>query len=340
MEGRYERSYSVRLMRPFLAVLKGSDRFPAGLLAPLEGLDPDQRIAIESVHTMLANAVEFTADADLGLKAAREFARGDSGAVDYAISSSATVRDALAVAARYVRLVNDALELVLEAAPGEMHLRFESAVPLPRAAADFETGAFYRVHTSAWMSSARAELRVMLAYPEPPDRREYALTFDGAKVEFGAKFTGFAFDARVLDVPLATADERLHQVIRKHVELTVAELPRAETLTERVRGVVARELPSGAVSVVRVAKVVGMSPRTLERKLAAEGATFSAVVEELRKSLAFRYIREGTLDLAEVALLLGFSQTSAFHRAFKRWTGDTPLAYRRAHAAGRGRLLA
>jgi AraC-like DNA-binding protein len=169
----------------------------------------------------------------------------------------------------------------------------------------------------------------------PESTVEYERTFGSASLEFAAPFSGFELNWRCLETPLPTADSSLHDVLRKHAEAALAELPRAETLTERVRGVVASELPGGASSVVRVAKTLHMSPRTLERKLAGEGTTFSALLEELRRQLAFRYVGADALDLSEVALLLGFSQTSAFHRAFKRWTGHTPLHYRRARRGAR-----
>jgi AraC-like DNA-binding protein len=101
-------------------------------------------------------------------------------------------------------------------------------------------------------------------------------------------------------------------------------------LTERVRSAIAAELAGGNPTVAYVARRLHMSPRTLERRLERESTTFSAVLEDLRKQLAFRYVGSASLELTEIAFLLGFSQTTAFHRAFKRWTGDTPLKYRDA----------
>ncbi|HVU01407.1 MAG TPA: AraC family transcriptional regulator [Polyangiaceae bacterium] len=329
---RQERSYAVRLVRPFLAPLRRSGRVPAQGLDALEKLDPDDRIPISVVHQMLEEAVRLADDPNIGLEAAREYSPGDTGALDYVVSSAPTVRGALEVAARYMRLVNDALALRVDETAGRVAIRFETAAQPPRASVDFMLGAFHRVHAGVWARATGAKVTVFFPYPAPPSLDEHTRTFGGAELRFSAPFTGYVFEGAVLDAPLESADSKLHDVIRKHAEAVLAALPRADSVTERVRAVVNAELPSGAPSVASVALKLHMSPRTLERRLQGEGTTFSALVDELRRELAFRYVGSTTTDLSEVALLLGFSQTSAFHRAFKRWTNETPLHYRRAHA--------
>jgi AraC-like DNA-binding protein len=172
-----------------------------------------------------------------------------------------------------------------------------------------------------------------LSHAAPEATAEYTRTFDGVPVQFGAAFSGFVFDRTFLDARLASADARLHDVVVRHAESMLEELPRARRLTERVRGAIAAELAGGNPSVTQVAGRLHMSARTLERRLEREGATFSALLDDLRKRLALRYVGSQDLELAEVAFLLGFSQTTAFHRAFKRWTDETPLSFRRAHRA-------
>jgi AraC-like DNA-binding protein len=142
---------------------------------------------------------------------------------------------------------------------------------------------------------------------------------------------GFLFDRRLLDMPLPSADPKLHEVMRRHAEVMLNDLPRTRSLSDQVRELIAKELTSGNASVVRVASHLNVSSRTLERRLEREGTTFTYLLDDLRKRLALGYVGADHLDLSEVALLLGFSQTSAFHRAFKRWTNQTPLHFRRAH---------
>jgi YesN/AraC family two-component response regulator len=107
-----------------------------------------------------------------------------------------------------------------------------------------------------------------------------------------------------------------------------------ETTADIVRGVLAGELTEGEPTLEHLSKRLHMSARTLHRRLAAEGTTFRSVVTKLRMELADRALREPHLPIGEIAFRLGFSEPSAFHRAFKRWTGWQPLAYRRAHAPG------
>lgn len=325
-----EYTYSVRLMQSFIRVIGPLGVFPAEWHTAFEGLPLESRLPVEVAHQVLEAVVQLTSDVDVGLKAAREWGPGDGGALDYAISSAITIRDALDAGSRYIALVNDALALRVTTRGADALVRLENRVPLPRAARDFQVGALYRAFRSVWASGARSTLRVLIEHAAPADTTEYARTFDGAPIEFGAPFSGFVFDAALLDTRLPGAELRLNEVIRRHAETMLQELACPGELTLRVRGAITEELADGDPSVGHIARRLHMSARTLERKLAREGTTFSVLMEELRRQLAVRYVASAELELAEIAFRLGFSHTTAFHRAFKRWTGDTPLDYRRA----------
>jgi AraC-like DNA-binding protein len=297
-------------------------------------MDCDQRIPVTDVHDMLENIIELTGDREIGLKAAHESTPGDGGALDYAISSASTARDAIYAAARYIRLVNDTLELRLETLGNNARVLLENRVPMPRAAIDFQVGALFRAFAHVWALGSRGIVRVSFAHAAPESLIEYARTFAASPIDFGASFNGFTFEASVLGRRLASADSILHDVILGHAETMLSELPPARQLTERVRNAIVAELAGGNPSVTHIAPRLHMSPRTLERKLEREGTTFSLLLDDLRKRLALRYVGSNDLELAEIAFLLGFARTTGFHRAFKRWTGETPLHYRRTRQSG------
>jgi AraC-like DNA-binding protein len=306
------------------------------MFSAVEVMDCDQRIPVTEVHQGLDHIVELTGDRDIGLKAAYESTPGDGGALDYAISSASTARDAIYAAARYIRLVNDTLELRLETLGNNARILLENRVPMPKAALDFQVGALFRAFAHVWALGSRGIVRVSFAQPAPESQAEYRRTFASSPIDFGASFNGFTFEAASLSRRLASADSVLHDVILGHAETMLAELPPARQLTERVRNAIVAELAGGNPSVTHIAPKLHMSPRTLERKLEREGTTFSLLLDDLRKRLALRYVGSNDLELAEIAFLLGFARTTGFHRAFKRWTGETPLHYRRTrHAQSR-----
>jgi AraC-like DNA-binding protein len=323
-------SYSIRLVRPFLRLLKGSTIIPASILDELEGLDQDHRLPAEIIHQMLDAMVSITGDSDIGLKGARMRSPGDGGVLEYAVSSASTAGDAIAAAARYAGLMTDALEMRLEVVGSDAFVRLDNRVVLPKAGMDFQLGAIYRAFSCIWAAGAAPSLRIFFTYPAPQDMSEYQAIFGSTPVEFGAAFTGFKFDSVWLDAKLASAESTLHDVILRHAEKALSELPRARKLTERVRSAILNELAGGNPSVAHVAPRLHMSARTLERRLEREGTTFSALLDDMRKGLALRYVGAQDLAFTEIAFLLGFSQVSSFHRAFKRWTNETPLNYRRA----------
>jgi AraC-like DNA-binding protein len=137
----------------------------------------------------------------------------------------------------------------------------------------------------------------------------------------------------LVDRALPQADPALYRVIERHAEALLAARPAPQdTTSERVQRVLIEALNANSsdVSLTAVAAELRLSERSLQRRLAGEGTSFDALLERLRLDLALRYLGDQSIAIAEVAYLLGYSEPSAFHRAFKRWTGRTPSAVRRA----------
>jgi AraC-like DNA-binding protein len=322
-------SYSAALVRPFVAFLPPS-------VAPgtaLAGLDLDDRVPISVAHQLLSALIEQTGDLDLGLKAGRTMSAGDVGVADYAMRSAATVGEAIEVAARYIRLVNDGVELRLHREGDRVLLQWASMVVMPRAAEDFLMSAIYTNHMRALLRDA-PELECWFTYSEPSTMVEHERTFGAAKLRFVAPFAGYAFDSSHLQKPVEAADAKLHSVLRQHAEALLGDLPASRTFTDRVRHHLSSDLSHGRPAASKLARRLHMSARTLERRLEGEGTTFGAVLDDLRRQLALHHLARRDVSLSEIAFLLGFSQVGAFHRAFKRWTGNTPLEYRRQTRRG------
>jgi AraC-like DNA-binding protein len=135
------------------------------------------------------------------------------------------------------------------------------------------------------------------------------------------------FPAEVLDRPLSSANRELALAHDRVLGEFVAKLQR-DDIVSRTKSAISDWLPSGDFSSEAVARALHMSPRSLQRKLAAQGTTFRKLLQAVREELAQSYLADGSLTLLEISYLLGFSEQSAFSRAFKRWTGSTPQDFR------------
>lgn len=321
--------YSVRLVAPFVRYLQRHPGIPADLLEPLAALDPDERLPIASVHELLVGAVHLTGDQDLGLKAAREMELGDYGTVEYAALSAATFRDSCITIGRYMRLVNDALRVTVVDDGVRGVIQFENSVTLPRPAADFQSAAFHISGSHAWPPGFVPRYEVWFTHARPYDITEYERTFVGGELHFLSPMNALAFPREYLAERPRIADPKLHAIIRQHAEAMLAEMPRALTLTERVRDALTSEIATRVPTLAQVAKDLSMGERTLSRHLEEEGITFKELLDDVRRRLALRYLRKSDIPISEIAFLLGYSQAAAFHRAFRRWTRQTPIEYRK-----------
>src|SRR5262249_980547 len=126
-----------------------------------------------------------------------------------------------------------------------------------------------------------------------------------------------------------TADAGLRAILDRQADALLARLPAATGLTARARRAVVQALPDGKLGVADIARRLGTSGRSLQRGLLAESTSFQELVSEVRCQLAIGHLQYGRMTTAEIAFALGFSEPSAFQRAFRRWTGKTPLAFRR-----------
>ncbi len=321
----------MRLLRPYLKVMRRYESIPDELVREFEVLDPDERMPVNTGVELLAAAVELTGDPDLGLKAAREIEPGMFGAIEYTLGTAATLRDAIGMMGRYTRLVNDALSLSLAVEGNRAILRFESALAVPRAGADFQSAVFYVWCMQRFPAHLAAHHEVSFTHGRPEDTSEYEATFVSCRILFDQPFNGVSFPVEDLDRELPDRDPNLHEVMRKHSDQLLAELPKADSLTERVRAFVVSQLRGGNPTATHTAEALHLSPRTLARRLADENTSFKQLLDDLRRGLALRYASKTDIPLHEIAFLLGLSNAAAFTRAFKRWTGMTPLEYRRAH---------
>jgi AraC-like DNA-binding protein len=155
--------------------------------------------------------------------------------------------------------------------------------------------------------------------------------FVGTKVEFGADRDEFALNADARESPLIHADTRLNDLLLKYCEAALAERKGdISQLRTRVENAISTMLSHGRVLVEDVARGLGMSERTLARKLSDEGLNFTQILQQLRRDLAVRYLDDRKLHVSKIAWMLGFTEVSAFTHACRRWTGKTPRELRTA----------
>jgi AraC-like DNA-binding protein len=298
-------------------------------IGPEQFGNPDTRVPHHLAMRLLEEAVAATGDVTLGLRAGAAFDPADGDVIEHAARSCATLGESMECTARYFRLMNDAAEITIvpEGEYVAWRFRVTDGVRQPPAANDFVIAtALGFAKRNAATYEPPVEIRVM--HEKPAYAAEYERAFDGAPMRFNAPYNSLIVRKERLAVPMLRANARVAAAFELHARQLVEKLRRGDTTAGRVREEVAAQLSTGAVSMRVTAKRMGMSVATLRRRLEGESATFAGIVDDIRRELATRYLNEQALTVSEVAFLLGFSSGAAFHRAFRRWTGASPAAFR------------
>ncbi|MEU9111511.1 AraC family transcriptional regulator [Streptomyces sp. NPDC048483] len=185
---------------------------------------------------------------------------------------------------------------------------------------------------SSWLIGRRIPLRwARFAHPAPVHAPEYAVLF-GCPVRFGARHTAAGWDAHWLAAPVVRDEAALAAMLRRAPADLLSRRDYGTTVAEQVRRSLAQALrapaPTRLPDVPEVAARLAVSPATLRRRLQAEGTSYQRLKDAVRRDAAISSLAAGQEPIAELAARIGFSEHTAFHRAFRRWTGTTPGAYR------------
>jgi AraC-like DNA-binding protein len=318
-----------------LLELTGRWHIPAGELLSSIGLsersldNPLDRIPIETMCNLLERARLLTGEPGLVNYLGLQKRVSVYGYLGFAASSASTLREALELAARFGPMFSTAISIDLHVDGHAASLCFEEQVSLGPARDIVLISLLFGLQTIGSTLTGRQEAgaAVDLAIPQPDYHAKFAHLARGLR--FAQPFNRLVIDARILDFPIVTADRMALQMARTLCERSLDELGFDTCLTDRVRRLLAND-DNGFRSLEQVAARIHLSPRTLKRRLASQGLSFSALVDRERREKAMVLLRSSRLSIDDVAERLDYSTASTFVRAFHRWTGTTPAAYRRA----------
>jgi len=294
--------------------------------------DPDGRIPGAAVLTIWGALRARTGDPALQLSAPTSLEFGAYRVIDYLVGASATVGEGVRRFADFFGLIADGVTLGVGPFDRGHYvcLATSDGGPVPSVYVDYVFAALVgriRMRIRPGLAVACVELR----QPEPAEPGRYREVF-GAPVHFGCAADLLCFDADEWGAPMESADAALAQLLEEHARILASRIPSATVgIVADVHKTIAAS-PAAGGSAAQVARALHVSVRTLQRKLVATGTTFREVSEMVRGRLAEEYLADPTVSIAEVAFLLGFSDSSSFNRAFRRWTGETPGRWRRRRA--------
>lgn len=294
--------------------------------------DLNTRISLADYGRARRAALVTSGDPALGLHMGGQASTGRFDVLAPLAEHSGCLRDALQVCTRYGRIVMDTAPLELSEEGDVATLR---CVPLAGEAADVLRLTAEFVTSSLLYLIRRfvgtdAELRrALFAFPAPAHRAEYTRIFAGRE-QFAQAFTGIEFERAWLDRTQAYRSPELRTLLQARAELLLAKVEQDAPAADRVRRWLASKSLETRPTMETIARDLGMSARSLRRRLHEEQAPYDDLVEDARAMRAKSLLSDPRHSVQETAYALGFGTPAAFSRAFKRWTGMAPSAYRAA----------
>lgn len=254
------------------------------------------------------------------------------GVMGYIVLASNNLGEAMLAYQRYERLFYgvDLAQVAMEGEDVEIRWRGDNAALGPLADA---------VSIAALVTFLRRQAEhppppslITFIHPVAESERAAYEAFFGCPVRFGDTHTRVRFQTAHLAIPMPHSDPGLRALLDRQAQALLLALPDSDAFDRALQQVMLKLLPEGGATLPRVAREMHVSARTLQRRLDARSITWQQLLDRTREQLARQYLADRSLTLGDIALLLGFSEQSAFNRAFRRWTNETPARLRRANA--------
>lgn len=326
----------------FAARQRGAD---ADALARAVGIsadqlrNPDGRVSVRQVQALWREVVSATGDENIALKLGEMINPVAVGVLAYVMMHSPTLGRAFEKLCQYQTIVCDATRTTGHRSGDQFVLSIgltnrtdgSSDIIYPQYALNSELS-IYQAAIRAMTGLHVSAREIYFSYPRPVDTREHERVFAPARLFFDAPETAMVLDATLLDTPVLNASPSLFALFERHADDLLQRL-QTSTLSSRVRAEILTLMKGEEPTLATVADRLAMGVRTLQLHLKEEGITYQQLLDDIRKDLAVKHLREHSLSTTDIAYLLGFAEPSVFFRSFKKWTGQTPGAYRMALAA-------
>jgi AraC-like DNA-binding protein len=292
--------------------------------------DPDARVPVTKIVELWRQVIERSPDPELGVRVGSEIKGPEMGIVGYSMHYSSTLGEALNRIARYCRIVSEAIQCTVKRGDDGVAVVLD-AHPLLDALRHPIGARLSGVLSTLREITGREIVPVEVLFPSPrPDELILHRKFFGCPLKFDERRAVLVLRVDDLEVPVTNADERLCRYLDQLSAEALDALGPEGSFVDRVRRAIWSDLSGGHPCLAQTASTLGVSTRTLQRRLREEGTTFAALLDVFRREMSTRLLRDKSLAVYEVAFLLGYSDPSAFYRAFRRWQDASPYEFRTA----------
>ena len=296
--------------------------------------DPDGRVLIRQVQALWREVTEVTGDPNIALQLGEMINPVAIGVLAYVMMHSPTLGQAFDKLCRYQDISCEGIlttgSYIQSPVLGKqfmLSLRIISDdIIYPQHVLNSELSIYLSAMRA--LTGQRTEVQeIRFAYPKPLDTTEHERVFAPARLTFDAPETAMILDADLLDLPVLNASPTILSLVEKHAQDTLNKL-KTPSLSSRVKSEIIILMKGEEPALATVADRLSMGIRTLQLHLREAGTSYQQLLDETRRELAVSHLRESTISTTDIAYLLGFAEPSVFFRSFKKWTGQTPGAYR------------